>query len=144
MYIGIDQVSEQRNDAREHVHYVKGRGEQLPVRDESMNEVVLRNVFGDPTIDAKVKEDMISEIIRVLKSEGILKIIEAITGEVAEEWKGRILEISAGSLSFESELSKLQAQNEPSADIDSTFITTGLSPAFIWIFCKRVILTGDQ
>ncbi|MDO8514380.1 MAG: methyltransferase domain-containing protein [bacterium] len=59
------------------VHYVKAEGQKLPFADNSVSEIILRNIIGDEDdINDRKKAEMIDEVARTLKVEGILKIIE--------------------------------------------------------------------
>ncbi len=123
-------------EQRKKILNIQAHGEHLPIKNESVTELVMRNVLGDPTIDDGVKRAMILESIRALKKDGQLKIIEQITPEVALKWKDEILKITNNQLELARQISKNEAKD--SKDIDAQFIAGGLSGSFIWIFIKKI------
>ncbi len=93
-YIGIDldfselthgKELQSRSDAdagretNKNISYVQAKAEALPLRNESVDEFLLRNVLGDPDIPVEEKRKAINEAARVMKPGGILKIIEVYT-----------------------------------------------------------------
>jgi len=63
------------------VNFVLASGSQLPFRDDTVSEVIFRNVLGDP--EANNILGMMQDAERVLKVGGILKVIETYTPQVA-------------------------------------------------------------
>ena len=58
---------------KERVHFVQAQGQELPFADASVAEVIFRNVMGR-SID--IPHLLLQEAARVLKANGVLKIIE--------------------------------------------------------------------
>ncbi len=93
-YIGVDiseealrtgrevsrQVDVRRGNATaDRLDLVRASAESLPFADDSAEEVVLRNVLGDPDIDVEVKQRAIGEAVRILRTGGALRVIEQYT-----------------------------------------------------------------
>lgn len=92
------------------------RGEKLPLKNGSANEIVVSNVFGEPVHrpgdDCK---KILEEIHRVLKEKGILKIIETASPEVAMDGNW-LLKLIEGKFKL---INKTDSENyEQSKDID--------------------------
>jgi ubiquinone/menaquinone biosynthesis C-methylase UbiE len=93
-YIGIDlnhdvlshgRALQMRNDAEsgrpenDRISYVNARAESLSLKDASVDELILRNVLGDPDIPVEEKRATLNEVARVLKKDALLKVIEVYT-----------------------------------------------------------------
>ena len=77
---------EMRNmEAAGRIEFRKAYGEQLPFEDNSISELVLKNVMGDEEIFPGRKARMVDEASRTLRPSGILKIIEQYTPKEARE-----------------------------------------------------------
>src|SRR3990167_5843966 len=66
-------------DPDERVKFLNQSGEKLPFPPESVAEVILRDVLSDPDIKAPEKTKMLNEAARILRPEGILRVIERIS-----------------------------------------------------------------
>lgn len=68
------------------LHYIKAEGQRLPFADNSIAEIIFRNVMGDDeNITPRKKIQMMDEAARTLKPGGILKIIEQYTPQEARK-----------------------------------------------------------
>ena len=67
------------------IHYVQAQAEALPFADSSVNELILRNVLGDPDIPVEEKHAALHEAARVLKPGAILRVIEVYTPLMVHE-----------------------------------------------------------
>ncbi len=94
MYIGIDVKKKDVVMAKQvhefgpkgqHATFVQASAEQLPLKDESAEEMFFGNVFGDPSIDTGAMSTFLSEAERVLKQGGQLIIKETNTPIDIEE-----------------------------------------------------------
>lgn len=88
MYIGIDVEKSKVVEARQmhefgskeqRATFVQASAEQLPLKNESAEEMFFGNVFGDPSIYMAEKEKFLNEAERVLKQDGQLIIKETNT-----------------------------------------------------------------
>lgn len=61
-----------------------GDARNLMFKDESVNEVIINNVFGDPSIRTQHKIAMLGEVSRVLKKGGKVFITEVYTPEFSD------------------------------------------------------------
>jgi ubiquinone/menaquinone biosynthesis C-methylase UbiE len=95
VYIGIDinlnKLLINRNffkllevKAKKILHIV-ATAEKLPIENDSCDQVFLANFLGDPKISPTIKEKVLLEIIRILKPDGLLNIIEIYTPPQKEE-----------------------------------------------------------
>ncbi|RJQ35273.1 class I SAM-dependent methyltransferase [Candidatus Parcubacteria bacterium] len=78
-----DEMRERELEKTGRVHFVLASGHQLPFRDNSVAEVIFRNVLGDP--EARKPLEMMREAERVLKVGGVLKVIEMYTPHIARQ-----------------------------------------------------------
>jgi ubiquinone/menaquinone biosynthesis C-methylase UbiE len=95
VYIGIDinpeELSINRNWLKvfkvksEKILHIVARAEQLPLKDNSCDQVFLANFLGDPKISPTIKEKALREILRILKTGGLLNIIERWTPPLKKE-----------------------------------------------------------
>ncbi len=85
MYVGIDTDAEMVRFARhatregQNATFIEARGEQLPLKNESVDEIFFGNVFGAPRIPEHKKAKFLDEAERVLKTGGSLVIKETNT-----------------------------------------------------------------
>ena len=85
MYVGIDTDAEMVRFARhatgkgQNTTFIEARGEQLPLKNESIDEILFGNVFGAPRISEQKKVQFLDEAERVLKTDGLLVIKETNT-----------------------------------------------------------------
>ncbi len=70
--------------------FIEADGSQLPIKDNSADELILSNVLGDPRIDrdqgdepGEIKKKMLQEAHRALKPGGYLTILEDTTPSIA-------------------------------------------------------------
>lgn len=99
-YIGIDldpselahgKTLQERNDMEQQrahndrISYVNAHAESLPIQDASVDELILRNVLGDPDIPVEEKHAALHEAARVLKKNALLKVIEVYTPLMVHE-----------------------------------------------------------
>jgi len=78
----IAKQAQEHPDTVEH-NYVAGSGLSLPHPDGIFDEVLMRNVIGDPSIVSGVKDRMIDESFRVLRPDGVVIVAEHYTPHVA-------------------------------------------------------------
>lgn len=64
--------------------FIKGDAIHAPFKDNTIDEVILRNVVGDP--DIKLLHLIIPEINRILKRQGQMTIVELYTPDVARKF----------------------------------------------------------
>ena len=117
-------------DKTNRIHFVLALGSQLPFKDESVSEIIFRNVFGNPDVSNTV--EMIQEARRVLKPKGIIKIIEQ-----------HMPQIATGSMEYLSELKSFERVEDAKETgfVDETTIDqeliTGYESGFVARFRKR-------
>ncbi len=99
-YVGVDlnifelkegRSLQERTDAEkgraknDRIQYVNAKAEALPFADSIANELVLRNVLGDPDIEVGEKHALLREAARVMKKDAILRIVEVYTPMMMQE-----------------------------------------------------------
>jgi hypothetical protein len=69
------------DDIAKNTLFVNARGQDVPLKNETVSEVVLHNILGDPIINDKfgTQYKIIKEISRVLQEDGEVVILEDIT-----------------------------------------------------------------
>ena len=101
LYVGIDTDAEMVRFARhatgegQNATFIEARGEELPLKNESVGEIFFGNVFGAPRIPDHKKVKFLDEAERVLKPDGLLVIKETNTppafAKLAKLFEGRSL-----------------------------------------------------
>ena len=142
-FLGIGKALQVSEDVRaghapnERIHYVNATGGALPFADNSVSELVLKNVLGHDKIWDAVRMLVLYEAGRVLKQGGLLKIIEQYTPDVARnDIREYLSAMRDGSLGFE----QVDEGSEPrERDFDShMYESPDAAPSsFILRFQKR-------
>ncbi len=146
-YIGIDvdrdvlmkakkNLSEEiipNSQTEERIILMQASGEKLPLSDESINEIIMANVLGEPRPFVSWK--MLEEVRRVLKKRGILKVIETYSPEVAKDRREEIFELLRDKLNLIKEVNRGNLHEADS--LDKRLLLAGDKDSFIWQFEKN-------
>lgn len=114
---------------------IEANGVNLPFSDESINEVVIGNVLGDPSVRRYPIEMIFDEIYRVLRKGGYAKIIETFTPEEGSEVLTWLIPYLQDK--FEIEKTLVRESMELPDDVDQDWIEAGTKESFIYYFKKR-------
>jgi SAM-dependent methyltransferase len=115
--------------------FIEADGTKLPLKTESVEEVVLGNVLGDPSIFKNVIHGILDEAHRVLKRGGLLKIVETATPSYGRN----ILESLLPSFEDEFEVEKTLRYDseELKGDKDWLWVDNGMKSGFVCFLKKR-------
>lgn len=90
-FVGIDireeNLARAKAETPQHnrISFLRARAEALPLEDGSVQEMILKNVLGDPDIAVETKHAALIEAARVVKKGGTLRVVETFTPVMVHE-----------------------------------------------------------
>ena len=60
-------------------HYINADGERIPLANDSVKTIVMKDVLGEPPFQGEAKKLLLEEVVRALKADGIIVVMETAT-----------------------------------------------------------------